>query len=287
MDDALKGLRVRQFFEIEAKTLLDRYRIISTLLPHPKTAGAAHRGEEGRFIESLVRTFLNKHLPGNLRAVSGFILCPSTKTGVQDVKRVLEHQDRHSSQLDVIVYDFDSYPIFERFEEFCIVPPEGVVGIISVKKTLHKSDIKHEVSALKAAADLCRQSGRRGPFTSIFAFTAHQKDEKTLNQDIFSAILDIHKDCPFDPMINEVAVLARTCIFKKRIEHGRNQSASYVSIDCSTEQHIPLQRVLQSIFSVYYDETRGANKHRPGFVSFRKNSFSKSPEIGIVPHCGM
>ena len=88
MDDSHKGLRVREFFEIEAQTLLQRFRTIETLLPHAMAKGAAHRGEEGRYIESLLRSFLNKHLPGNLRAVSGFILCPSTKTDVQDTSRV-------------------------------------------------------------------------------------------------------------------------------------------------------------------------------------------------------
>jgi uncharacterized protein DUF6602 len=169
MDDAQKGLRVREFFQIEAKTLLERYHTIETLLPHAKTRGAAHRGEEGRYIESLLRSFLNKHLPANLRAVSGFILCPSTKTGVQNVERVTEHHDRHSRQLDVIVYDFDAYPVFERFEEFCIVPPEGVVGVISVKKKLYNREIKNEIVALKEAADLCRHRHRRGPFTGLFA----------------------------------------------------------------------------------------------------------------------
>jgi len=32
---------------------------------------------------------------------------------VQNLKRVAEHHDRHSSQLDVIVYDFDAFPVFE------------------------------------------------------------------------------------------------------------------------------------------------------------------------------
>jgi hypothetical protein len=84
--ETAKGNRVRSFFEIEARTLQERYRIIETLLPNVKTKGAAHRGEEGRFIESLLRTFLNKHLPANLQAVSGFILCPATKTGVANIE---------------------------------------------------------------------------------------------------------------------------------------------------------------------------------------------------------
>ena len=290
MDETKKGLRVRNFFEIEAATLLERYKIIETLLPHFKTKGAAHRGEEGRFIEALLRTFLNKHLPKNLSAISGFILCPSTKTGIQDVNRVSNHEDRHSSQLDIIVYDIDRYPLFERFEEFCIVPPEGVIGIISVKKKLYNNDIEPEVATLKAAADLCREvarkkeTRRRGPFTALFAFAAEDLSDQKLNRRISDAIGSVHNGAAFDPMVNEVSVLGRTCVFKKRREDGPSDHAQYVAVNCVKEQHIPLQRLMQSLLSVYYDDTRAAANRRPGFVSFRKNTFADSPQIGLVPY---
>ena len=274
MDDSQKGLRVRNFFEIEAQTLLERYKIIETLLPNSTTAGAAHRGEEGRFIESLLRSFLNKHLPGNLKAVSGFILCPATKTGIQDLERVLNHSDRHSSQLDVIVFDMDSYPIFEQFEEFCIVPPEVVVGIISVKKTLYNKDIEGEIVALRDAAELCRTENRRGPFTSLFAFKAEERSHAKLNTIVFEKINKTHCRGHFDTMVNEVSVLARTCVFKTRPDNGPRGKARYVAVDCTTEGHIVLQRILQSLLSVYYDGSR--------FASFRKATFKDSPEIGLV-----
>lgn len=285
--DAEKGLRVRNFFAIEADTLLERYKVIETLLPHHRTRGAAHRGEEGRYIEALVRAFLNKHLPANLRAISGFILCPATKTDIQNIARVTEFPDRHSSQLDIIVYDLDDYPVYERFEEFCIVPPEGVVGVISIKKTLFNQDITAEVAALKSAADLCRDPGRRGPFTALLAFSAQEGDDAKLNSRILTSIQAVHAGAAFDPMINEVSVLARTCMFKTRIDHGGNASARYVAVDCRSETHIPLQRLLQSLMSVYYDNTRMHEKRRPGFVSFRQRTFADAPEMGHVPHGGM
>lgn len=286
-DKAGKGLRVRDFFAIEADTLLQRYKVIETLLPHDKTSGAAHRGEEGRYIEALVRTFLNKHLPANLRAVSGFILCPSTKTDVQNTARVTEYPDRHSSQLDIIIYDIDAYPVFEQFEEFCIVPPEGVIGVISVKKTLYNGDIAGEIAALKGAADMCRVSGRRGPFTALLAFTANEASDKKLNDRIFSAVYAAHANAAFDPMINEISVLARTCVFKTRIDNGGIKGARYIAIDCREETHIPLQRLLQSLMSVYYDPSRMDTKRRPGFASFRQRTFADAPELGHVPHCGL
>lgn len=284
MEDSAKGLRVRRFFEIEARTLIERYRTIETLLPRSKGKGASHPAEEGRYVESLLRSFLNKHLPGNLRAASGFILCPSTKTGKQNLDRVIGHPDRHSRQLDILVYDFDAYPVFERFEEFCIVPPEGLVGIISVKKTLYTRDIQNEIMTLKEAAELCRDGDRRGPFTCLFAFSADEKSDDILAKKIFASIKAAHQGFAFDPMLNEASVLGRTCVFKNRQEHGRDQSAKYVAVSCRRESHIPLQRLLQSLLSVYYDGSRGSGRERPGFVSFRKRTFADSPELGLVPY---
>lgn len=46
--------------------------------------------------------------------------------------------DSHSTQLDILIYDSAKYPIFQRFGENVIVPPEGVAGIISVKRIYMK-----------------------------------------------------------------------------------------------------------------------------------------------------
>lgn len=181
----------------------------------------------------------------------------------------------------------DDYPVYERFEEFCIVPPEGVVGVISIKKTLFDQDIVGEVAALKSAADLCRDPGRRGPFTALLVFSAKESEDAKLNARILTAIQSVHAEAAFDPMINEVSVLARTCVFKTRIDHGGNASARYVAVDCRSETHIPLQRLLQSLMSVYYDKTRMDQKRRPGFVSFRQRTFADAPELGHVLHGGM
>ena len=49
MSGETKGLRVRRFFELEARALEDSYKVIETLLPSAKNKGAAHPAEEGRY----------------------------------------------------------------------------------------------------------------------------------------------------------------------------------------------------------------------------------------------
>lgn len=258
--------------------------MIETLLPNTKSKGAYHRGEEGRYIESLLRSFLNSHLPSNLKAMSGFILSPSTKTGVEDNTRVENYLDRHSRQLDIIVYDVANYPIYEKFEEFCIVPPEGVVSIISVKKKLKTDNIYHETKVLREAAILCYGNNRRTPHTAIFSFDSDIKSLSSLNKKIFSSISE-ERGGSFSTLINEVIVANKVCVFKLRKDNTTTEGhAKYVGVDCTERPHITLQRILQSILSVHYDISRGSTLNRPGFVSFEKNTFADSPEIGLIPY---
>jgi len=284
MDDLQKGMRVRTFFDIEASALIEQYKIIETLLPSTGTAGSAHRGEEGRHIESILRSFLNKHLPKSLRAVSGFIICPSTKTGTSNTDRVTNFNDRHSSQLDIIIYDFDSYPVYEQFEEFCIVPPEGVIAIISVKKRLYKDQIKKELEDLQAAIRICHDAKRRSPVTAIFSFSSDPTLSNNLDDKVFQCIKDFYNQSSFDEIINEICILDKTVLFKVRSSDSPPNKARFVGVDCIGKPHIPVQRILNSILSVYYDNTRGSNKERPGFVSFEKAIFKKSPDLGLVDY---
>lgn len=144
----MDGKRIQEYLSSEAKALLAVYRQFQTLLPDPTQDAASHKGEDGRYIESLIKEYLKKHLPKDLEVVTGFILRPAVKTGTQNRNRASE-TDTHSTQLDIIVYDSSHYPIFQRFGDNVIVPPEGVIAIISVKKKFNDGDFVSEVTALK------------------------------------------------------------------------------------------------------------------------------------------
>lgn len=279
---SVKGNRVREFFEIEAEVLHRRFLVLQTLLPSSTGSGAAHKGEEGRYVETLVRDFLNRHLPSQLLAMSGFIVRPSTKTGVENLERVESETDSHSTQLDVIIYDVANYPVFERFEEFCIVPPEGVIGVVSVKKTLRKSEIAKEIRALSAVVELCRLHGRRSPYIGLFSFQA--SESTTEAEEVFKVIRpDLEGQC-FDAMVNEITVIDRYVIFKWRLKDSPTGKVRYVNVDCRNKKHVAIQRMIQSVLGVYYDETRGQTRERPGFVSFEKGTFGSSPVLGDVSY---
>ena len=151
----MDGQRLQVFWNQEVNSLLAIYRQFETLLPNPTTAGAEHRGEDGRYVETLVRSYLQKYLPKDLEVLTGFILRPAVKLGDNDRSRKGD-QDRHTTQLDIIIYDTGTYPVFQRMGDTVIAPPEGVVAILSVKKTLRDAEVAEECKALMEASRACR-----------------------------------------------------------------------------------------------------------------------------------
>lgn len=279
VDLSNKGQRIRDFFNNECKSLLATYRNIENLIPSSQKAGSAHIAEEGRYIESILRAFLNKHLPKELEAFSGFIIRPATKVGDHDRERRQKEEDQHSNQLDIIVYDSTNYPIYERFEEFAIVPPEGVVGIISVKKNLYENQIQDELENLSKAAQLCVFKNRkkqvvRGPSTTLISFSNKVKPAKSFKDRcdwIFKKIEKSHIMKTFDECIGQIICLDEYSIFKRRPSETNFQNiAEYVGFNHqeNEELHMGLQYLITGILSAYHHETR-KTESRPGFTSFQ------------------
>lgn len=129
----MDGRRLQDFWNQEVMALLAVYRQFETLLPSSNTEGAEHRGEDGRYVEALLRSYLQKYLPKDLEVLTGFILRPAVKTG-KNTRNRKKDTDRHSTQLDIIVYDTGTYPVFQRMGETVIVPPEGVVAVLTEGK---------------------------------------------------------------------------------------------------------------------------------------------------------
>jgi hypothetical protein len=284
------GNRVREYFAAEAEALFRAYQHIETLIPHSERKGAAHPGEEGRHIESLIRSFLNKHLPRDFRALSGFILRPATRTGSVNRERLPEG-DTHSRQLDVIVYDTAHYPIYEQFEEFVIVPPEGVVAIVSVKKRLYRSALANEFEALSEAVQLCRHRNThdrlvRGPNTALLAFTCEGDFNAVMNAT--KTHLEKLQPCPFDKLIGQLIVMDSGTAIKSRPYPPDEtvSEAQYIFVEHrDNEQHLGLQFLLTGIMSSIYDLSR-SNIPRPGFTSFQSGR-EKDGVLTTIPVSGL
>lgn len=288
----MDGKRIQEYLASEARSLLAVYKQFQTLLPDPKQDAAAHKGEDGRYIESLIKEYLKKHLPQDLEVLTGFILRPAVKTGTSNRSRKAE-SDRHSTQLDIIVYDSHHYPIFQRFGDNVIVPPEGVIAIISVKKNFNDEDFKSEATALKEASKLCRCTNSqneliRGPFLALIAMHSTTKKVKISTQKwIFNQIASAY-DKTKDTFENTIGLITNVdgwSIFKRR-PTKKAKNAEYISfVHQDGEEHLGLQFLLTGILSVYYDSTRNSRK-RPGFTAFPSGR-SQDEELGIIEVCGL
>ncbi|EIZ1005775.1 hypothetical protein MOV00_000253 [Vibrio vulnificus] len=274
----MDGKRLQDYWSQEVDALISTYKQFETLIPSEKHEGSAHHGEDGRFVEDLIREYFSKYLPKGLEVLTGFILRPAVKTGTNGRERKSD-SDTHSSQLDIIVFDSERYPVFQRFGDSVIVPPEGVVAIISVKKHLNDGDIKKECEALWAASKLCRtqysdsiEDKVRGPYLALVSMNSKiEKKTQDSLQWIFSKINEAYtgQEKPtFDDLVGFVGSLNEWSIFKRRPEGKPPSKAEYVNLIHKTgESHLGLQFILTGVLSVFYDETR-RNLRRPGFTAF-------------------
>lgn len=272
----MDGVRVQNHWAIDVEALVQVHRHFETLICAAKGKGAAHRPEDGRYVEYLLREFLVRHLPKGLEVLTGFIHRPAVKTGKNGRERKNE-TDIHSTQLDIIVFDSVNYPVFQRFGDSAIVPPEGFVGIISVKKCLRDTDVGGECSALYAASKLCQSNFKndvskklRGPFLALVSVNSAIKKKKETLEWIYHQIEASYPssaEATFDQLIGFVGALDQWSIFKQRPSILPTE-ATYVGFNHSEEHsHLGFQFLLTGLLSVFYDETR-RNVRRPGFTAF-------------------
>lgn len=272
----MDGVRVQNQWASDVDALVQVHHHFETLICAAKGKGAAHRPEDGRYVEYLLREFLARYLPKGLEVLTGFIHRPAVKTGKKGREREKDG-DVHSTQLDIIVFDSVNYPVFNRFGDSAIVPPEGVVGIISVKKCLRDTDVKKECAALYAASRLCQNIltndasvKLRGPYLALVSVSSTiEKTNGTLEW-IFQQIKESYSpsaEPTFDQMIGFVGALDKWSIFKQQPSKLPIE-ATYVGFNHSKEhRHLGFQFLLTGLLSAFYDETRRKIR-RPGFTAF-------------------
>lgn len=279
--------RIKEYWSKEMDALLEIYKQFQTLVPAEGRAGAAHNGEDGRYVEYLIREYLKRYLPGDLEVLTGFILRPAVICGKNDRSR---KRDEHevSGQLDIIVYDTAHYPVFQRFGDSVIVPPEGVIAIISVKKHLKLPDIEHEIKMLGAAAALCphKYEGKkkaRSPFTALITMedkigegnknrpTVKQKGEKAYKKmaDFYKAKSPLY----YDEMVDFVGSLSEWALYKERVTKMKETNYFFYEYDCDNKS-LGFQLILQNVLSVYYENT-SQHMLRPGFTDNRGEEYTK------------
>lgn len=110
-----------------------------------------HPGEKGRGREDVLRRFLSEYLPGRFGVDTGFVIDARGET---------------SGQMDVVLYDKASAPVFKLSDNVRVFPVESVAGVVQVKSSLHSRELESAVHNLATASKLDRTAGQQ-PYSIV------------------------------------------------------------------------------------------------------------------------
>ncbi|PPB08844.1 DUF6602 domain-containing protein [Brevibacillus laterosporus] len=112
--------------------------------------GSTHWGEDGRYKEVILMNFLRRLLPNNIEVGTGFI----------------KERDNISTQIDIIIYN-PSLPLYFKENDFIIVHPKSVLGIIEVKSNPDKNKIAKAIIKASKAGEIIKGNSI---FNGLFIF---------------------------------------------------------------------------------------------------------------------
>lgn len=101
----------------------------------------SHQGEKGRNNEAILLKFLAGHLPTRYTVSTG---------------KVVGVGNRESGQVDIIVHDRLHTPALVDSHAWSLVPVESVYGVISVKSSLNKNELRSAVDSIQSVRKLPR-----------------------------------------------------------------------------------------------------------------------------------
>ena len=276
------GERIQSLLSSEVKAAMERYRQFEMLIPAASRRGSGHPGEDGRFVESMLRSTLAQFLPKNLEMLSGFVLRAGVKSPDSGSGRRRD-EDEHTGQLDIIVYDSARYPVYQRFQNTAVVLPEGVVGIVSVKKTLRTADLLPEFLSLRKAAELCAQSRRTGPFIALVGMRDEiDEDSLAAFRKTMAKVKEAQSQAciSYDELPNFVGALESWSAHK--IQRPKAKRGDYLFYrHREGEEHLGFQFMLKGIFDAYYASDRG-NGIAPGMLAFERGRNPDAADRAIV-----
>lgn len=133
---------VRDFYASQADALLSQWKNIESLLGPTSDYTAP-----GTHCEVLLRDFLRKQLPSSVAVDKGFVYGRTQRwttikeNGTENVRQV----EQHGPEIDLLIHDTLLHrPVF-RLEEFVIVQPQAVLGMIQVKRSFQANEFREAI----------------------------------------------------------------------------------------------------------------------------------------------
>ncbi|MCY2987544.1 MAG: hypothetical protein NTY19_06730 [Planctomycetota bacterium] len=240
-----------KFYSSQAELLLAQYENINQLLG--QTKDWTHPGTH---CEILLRDFLRRHLLKGMSVDKGYVYGRVERDG----------KEYHGPEIDILIHDINDYrPVF-RLEDFVIIQPEAVLGMIQVKRTFRRvSDNDTLANGIRQAVDakqhlldvIVQQKTRKHPTTKSYAGWSELKP-------VFSAVVSFEDETDRNPET-----------YRKVLLDAYTENSRYVhpESDCDTAvyvlphfvgslRHLSLcsgTNVNERSYGVFESEHQGAN----------------------------
>jgi len=159
------GRGLFDFYASQAEVMLAQYENIVHLIGPTDDWTAP-----GTHCEVLLRDFLRRNLPSTFSVDKGFIYG----------RRGIEGVSKHCPEIDILIHDTSLYRPAFRLEDFVIVQPEAVRGVIQVKRTLTAgqlaSAVNNVVEAKRFVRD-CKTQPSSVQLEQVFSAAVFFEDE--------------------------------------------------------------------------------------------------------------
>jgi len=153
----------------------------------------SHWGEDGRYKEAVLKSIIQRFLPGRYAIASGFV-----------TKQSFDNNFGHESsrQIDLIVYD-TNYPVLFRESDFVIVTPDSVRAIIEVKANLRNQGLEKVLRKSNLAGKFIfdgREDNEAPIFNGIFSFAGYSRRNvgNQLETNISNVIAEFANEADFN-----------------------------------------------------------------------------------------
>ncbi|TWT62851.1 DUF6602 domain-containing protein [Rubinisphaera italica] len=158
------GTGLFEFYASQASVMLAQYDNIVHLIGPTDDWTAP-----GTHCEVLLRDFIRRNLPSKFSVDKGFIYG----------RREVEGKSKHCPEIDILIHDTANYRPAFRLEDFVIVQPEAVRGVIQIKRTLTSgqlaSALENVVEAKRFVRDCKTQQSI--PLDGVFSAAVFFEDE--------------------------------------------------------------------------------------------------------------
>lgn len=159
------------------------------------TSQIQHNGEKGTARENILKEYLMSYIPEKYNFSKGTIV---------------DCKDVQSKQIDIIIHDKFLTPYLVDMNETKIVPIESVYGVIEVKSTLSKEELRKSIKNIESVRSLHKKTISGYSFPTAGMVFAYDSDASL--ETVYKNFNELSADIEYDKRISCICVLNKGVI---------------------------------------------------------------------------